>query len=239
MGRAKIRAAGFALAVLATAAGCGGSTSDSSTSNGVVGGDASADATGNVDSGTSDSAAGDAGASDAAGNDASDASPFDGGGRVPVNHRPDDSQCQKPAATGNCTLQQASCTQDSQCTSGTNGRCVQTMGGALTCLCTYDTCVHDSDCPAGKLCACHGSAYTGGTGNTCIDGNCRVDADCGAGKYCSPSHGTSGCGGVTGYYCHTAQDQCIDDADCGGGVNVCAWSASSNRWTCQQEQLCP
>lgn len=230
----KIFAVPIFCVLAAAACGCGGSTAGGSSGNGVTSGDASIDASAQGDSGV-----GESGAVDSAASDASDATTFDGGGRVPINHRADDSQCGKPAPAGDCTLQQASCTQDGQCTSGTNGRCIQTMGGALTCLCTYDTCAHDSDCPTGKLCVCHGSAYTGGAGNTCIEGNCRVDSDCGAGKYCSPSHGTSGCGGVTGYYCHTAQDQCIDDADCGGGVNVCAWSIANSRWTCQQEQLCP
>jgi hypothetical protein len=165
----------------------------------------------------------------------------DSGGGVPIYHRPNGSQCLQPAPAGDCQLPQGfQCTNDSQCTQGTNGRCIETSGGALTCLCTYDTCMQDTDCQPGQLCVCHGSGFTGGAGNTCMTGNCRVDSDCGPNGYCSPSHGTSGCGGVTGYYCHTAADTCTNDSDCSGaGIEVCAWSGTSNRWECQQELLCP
>jgi hypothetical protein len=128
--------------------------------------------------------------------------------------------------------------QDSMCTSGSNGRCIETTGGALTCFCSYDQCAKDADCPAGQLCVCHGSAFTFGGGNTCLMSNCRIDSDCGANGYCSPSHGTNGCGGVTGYYCRTAHDLCVEDSDC-GSAKVCAWSDANSRWECQQELLCP
>jgi hypothetical protein len=163
----------------------------------------------------------------------------DAGVIAPRNHRPDDSQCRAVRAPGNCQLMQAMCLEDSMCTSGSDGRCVETAGGALTCLCTYDACTKDTDCPAGQLCVCHDSAFTSGMGNTCLMGNCRVDSDCGPNGFCSPSHGTSGCGGVTGYFCHTASDRCADDADCGGGAKVCAWSSMDARWECQPELLCP
>jgi hypothetical protein len=131
------------------------------------------------------------------------------------------------------------CEMDSQCTSGTNGRCIQAVGPIEDCECTYDSCVHDTDCPTGDTCACHGSPYTYGEGNTCVQGNCRVDSDCGPGGYCSPSYDTMSCGGLLGYYCHTANDQCIDDTDCGSANsdNVCVYSGSE--WQCGMEQLCP
>jgi hypothetical protein len=132
------------------------------------------------------------------------------------------------------------CSKDSQCTDGgVNGRCIQSNGGAASCSCTYDKCLHDTDCKTGDLCVCHGSGYSDGEGNTCTPGNCRVDSDCGTGGFCSPSHGTSGCGGVTGYYCHTAKDTCTDDSDCGGSsIDICAWSAKQGRWTCQMFLPC-
>jgi hypothetical protein len=200
----------------------------------------------------------DGGAADGGGSDGSVAdgsAPVDAGypeggyyeagdsGRVPTYHRPDDSQCSQPAAAGDCMISGGAtpCGSDSQCTSGTNGRCVESSGGAITCLCTYDTCRGDTDCPTGDLCACHGSPYTGHDGNTCIAGNCRVDSDCGSGGYCSPSHGTTGCGGLSGYYCHTAADTCLDDTDCTGasGDDVCAWSANDVHWECEPQELCP
>jgi hypothetical protein len=78
----------------------------------------------------------------------------------------------------------------------------------------------------------------GGAGNTCVTGNCRVDADCGPGGYCSPSSNPTGCGGLAGYYCHTLADQCIDDGDCTGSLQVCAYSTSAGLWQCQQQVLC-
>ncbi len=163
-------------------------------------------------------------------------------GRVPKYHRSDDSACASTPAAGSCSLQPgfAQCTMDSQCTMGTNGRCIQSMGGALTCFCTYDSCTKDSDCANGQLCACHGNPYGGGAGNSCISGNCRTDADC-PGSFCSPSASTMGCGGLGGYYCHTPGDQCTDDSDCPtqNGPQFCAFSSTNSRWQCAPELLCP
>jgi hypothetical protein len=125
------------------------------------------------------------------------------------------------------------CSKDGDCTAGTNGRCVEGTGGPIYCLCTYDACMHDTDCAAGQACACHGSTYTFGAGNTCIQGNCRVDSDCGPGNYCSPSFDPASCGSLLGYFCHTPSDQCLDDSDCGDFVaQVCAYSATSSSWQC-------
>jgi hypothetical protein len=158
---------------------------------------------------------------------------------VPLNHRPNDDQCLQPAAPGNCQGGQGGqqCNSDTQCTSGADGRCVESGGGVLFCSCTYDTCADDAACPTGQTCACHGSPYVGGQGNTCVPGNCRVDSDCGAGGYCSPAFSNMGCGGLAGYYCHTPQDQCVNDTDCGGGY-ACGYSTSAAHWVCQQELLC-
>ena len=97
----------------------------------------------------------------------------------------------------------------------------------------------DAECGAGNLCACHGSPYVSG-GNGCIAGNCRVDADCDGGNgYCSPS--SEGCGGLSGYFCHTRQDGCLDDSDCPSGTNgpqQCSWSSGDNHWKCVPELLC-
>jgi len=175
---------------------------------------------------------------------------------VPLNHRPNDSQCATVPDAGDCQFPGdegiGSCgTQsgsgsgigpggdtDTQCTMGMNGRCIPLIGPA-GCSCTYDTCTGDSDCMAGQLCACHGGAYAEGQGNTCMPGNCRVDSDCGTNGYCSPTAG-GGCGGVSGYYCHTPQDQCVNDTDCGGqsGFSSCQWSSGQDRWTCQTVFAC-
>ncbi len=162
-------------------------------------------------------------------------------GRVPMFHRTSDSACTTVAPAGNCSLGPGigACSMDGDCTTGTNGRCVESIGGARFCRCSYDTCAHDTDCPTGQLCACHGSTYLNG-GNACFPGDCRVDGDCGAGGYCSPSQSTTGCGGLGGYYCHTAADTCIDDGDCtGGGIQMCAYSTTSHHWECSARLLCP
>ncbi len=133
------------------------------------------------------------------------------------------------------------CTKDTDCTMGNDGRCITNNGGALTCFCTYDTCVHDGDCMQGQTCGCHGSPYTYDHGNTCVPGNCRVDSDCGPNGYCSPSYDTSQCGGLAGYWCHTASDQCIDDTDCpqNMGPPVCVYSTANMRGQCDYQRLCP
>jgi hypothetical protein len=176
------------------------------------------------------------------GPDASDV--VDGGvpaeaGRVPLNHRADDSPCSLPAPAGNCTLGGA-CRNDSMCLAGIGGRCTMTMSGAVTCRCTYDACARDSECPTGETCACHGTALTLGNGSTCVAGDCRVDSDCGAGGYCSPSPIGTSCGGIAGYYCHTDHDTCIDDTDCGssGMPQVCAYSVTAGNWQCIVEHFC-
>jgi len=123
---------------------------------------------------------------------------------------------------------------------GANARCIPFNGGPAGCQCTYDACFHDNDC-TGDTCACHGAPYMGGGGNRCVPGNCHIDSDCGPGGYCSPTYGTQNCGELSGYYCHTPADLCIDDSDCNGGSigpQVCAYSTTSGRWECQQQLLC-
>jgi hypothetical protein len=163
-------------------------------------------------------------------------------GRVPMNHRSDDSACAAAPPPGTCTLMGgfAECTSDGQCTMGTNGRCIQSTSGALTCRCAYDTCSGDTACATGQVCACHGAPYTNGAGNTCLHGNCRVDSDC-PGSWCSPSASTTSCGGLDGYWCHTAGDLCTNDGDCPtqNGPQLCAFSTSHQRWECAPELLCP
>jgi hypothetical protein len=170
-----------------------------------------------------------------------------GAGRVPLNHRPSDAQCATSAPAGNCSVPvnsfgDAGCLNDNDCTAGTNGRCLNGHGGPAICSCTADTCIQDSACAGGQTCACHGSPYTFGQGNTCTQGNCRVDADCGQGGYCSPSVSATSCGVLVGYYCHTGADLCTDDGDCGSqSGQVCVRSSAPSRWECQTQSYfdCP
>ena len=163
-------------------------------------------------------------------------------GRVPMNHRADNSQCLTAPGPGTCAangIPGQMCAMDSQCTAGTNGRCENFGGGPAGCFCSYDTCTQDSTCTMGGPCARHGSAYLNG-GNTCTAGNCHVDSDCGTGGYCSPSQSSSqGCGGLAGYYCHTPNDTCTDDSDCGANFTMaCMYNTTLGRWQCGQRLLC-
>jgi hypothetical protein len=170
---------------------------------------------------------------------------------VPAKHRASALQCSQSAPVGTCACNgtcaaatdafQRTCSTDNDCTdAGTNGRCAQALGPA-TCGCTSDTCNGDDDCATGQTCACHGSPYTFGSGNTCVPGNCRVDADCGAGGYCSPTpalpcnvDGRAPFCQAVGYYCHTTRDQCVDDSDCQGvGFPGCLFDPSVGYWRCQ------
>jgi len=161
---------------------------------------------------------------------------------VPVNHRPSDAQCMTTAPAGDCSFNNpgASCHSDADCSeAGPNGRCV-VPNGPPTCFCTSDSCAGDTACMMGQTCACHGSAYAAGLGNTCMPGDCRVDADCGAGGYCSPSAATNTCGTLSGYYCHTPKDQCTNDSDCATSQQgtMCIYSPGTGSWSCQQSGLC-
>jgi hypothetical protein len=179
-------------------------------------------------------------------------SAFDASG-IPLQHRPSDAACTQPPPAAGCPFPGGTCTTDADCTSdaATNGRCIEPS--INSCTCTYDACAGDADCPTGQTCACHGAPYLGSAGNGCLPGNCRVDTDCEAGKgYCSPSPsaqcGTGTGPGLVGYYCHTAKDLCINDADCPVLRNpsdpndvtsqTCSYSAPAGRWQCQPAPIC-
>jgi hypothetical protein len=110
--------------------------------------------------------------------------------------------------------------------------------------CTYDACFTDSDCPAPAgpasgpvVCACENGFRS--DNNVCIQGNCQVDADCDAKglHWCSPTLGS--CGNYTGfqgYYCHTPEDQCLDDADCSANGGYCAYEPTVGHWACSTQQ---
>jgi hypothetical protein len=125
------------------------------------------------------------------------------------------------------------CHAHADCTAGQNGRC--SGNGHDGWHCTYDQCFADADCSgtaASSVCACEGGFRS--DNNVCLrDGNCRTDADCGSGGYCSPSLGS--CGNyakAVGYFCHTPQDECVNDSDCGGGPWYCAYSPLVGHWKC-------
>ncbi|HSZ82865.1 MAG TPA: hypothetical protein VLA14_11315 [Polyangia bacterium] len=172
-------------------------------------------------------------------------------GRVPAKHRASAAACSTDRPAGVCAVAVAAgtsaptpaCTKDSDCTAGSNGRCLE-LGRVAACSCSYDMCTTDADCAqTGGPCACRPDAQgvvapTTTSSNTCLAGDCRVDADCGAGGYCSPSLGSCGnYSGVTGYYCHTATDACVDDADCAAqGAGDCRYNPTKKAWDCETTQ---
>jgi hypothetical protein len=161
--------------------------------------------------------------------------------RVPTDHRAaplpacSHSRAASPTSPdGTCATADAGicpgsqCSQDSQCLSGTNGRCLQS-GPIPGLACDYDTCFSDSDCALGSVCQCRGPS-DGLNANYCTkQSNCQVDADCGVNGYCSPSQAHEWC--RTFYACHTPDDQCLNDSDCPAGTH-CDYDEAAKHWVC-------
>lgn len=188
------------------------------------------------DAGTRDSGSLDAGETDG-GN-------TDGGptGRVPVEHRGAAVECDHARGPGNAdsTIAGAECTLDADCTTGNNGRCIVSFGGARTNYCSYDACFLDSECGASEVCRCRESATDA---NQCVAGNCVLDGDCGAGGYCSPSRTFDRINlPASAYWCHTSTDECVDDADCAvdaGPDTRCVWYPDRSHWACSSMGFFP
>lgn len=179
--------------------------------------------------------------------------PPDLAGRAPKYHRPTVSTCPTTrAAVDACKGGMLApdggtfgnqCLLDGDCTTGpgTNGRCVGRRSG---CACSYDACVSDGDCGAGKACDCRDAAYpelSATRPNQCVAANCGVDSDCAGGHgYCSPTLDPT-CttyAGITGWYCHTTADECLDDSDCthppspGPSAGFCVYKPEVGHWAC-------
>lgn len=166
-----------------------------------------------------------------------------GAGPVPANHRATAAACtaeRPPGDLGGGT--DGDCTTDAECAAGDNGRCVANLGEPA--FCSYDECAVDDDCGAGSVCECRNPAAH--DANVCVHGNCRLDADCGEDGYCSPSavtlspFCTEGVAiGSVGYFCHTAADECTDDADCpaSGTFPSCFFNVDKLHFACF-EVLC-
>jgi hypothetical protein len=160
-------------------------------------------------------------------------------GRVPADHRTTISTCApRVGTTALCPSSQASsqCATDPDCVEGgPNGRCVpgiRDTGGAsdAACRCVYDRCASDDNCRGQGPCQCTALEV----GNSCLTGNCAVDADCGVGGFCSPV--ADPCTGiVSGYWCHTPRDTCVDNTDCAG---QCTYVATDARWECVTPPPC-
>jgi len=149
--------------------------------------------------------------------------------RVPSSHRALPESCSTERVAGDPQRgPRSKCTSDTHCRRGKNGRCgPQSYEGRYPDVCYYDECYVDDDCAAGMTCACGSGSATGP--HRCVPSNCRTDSDCDpSAPFCSPK---LGCSGVTGWYCHTAQDECLDDADCKQGYpSKCEFAGT--RWVC-------
>ena len=158
---------------------------------------------------------------------------------APLNHRASAAPCAAPRPPSDTGDGSGKCIKDVECTQGLNGRCVAYPGQPHAC--SYDACTADADCGSASVCDCRNPARF--NANACFHGNCQIDADCGAGGYCSPSGVTVGpdCAfgveqGSYGFFCHTAADECVNDADCPGpmGQPACLFQVAKARWACQQ-----
>ena len=145
----------------------------------------------------------------------------------PAVHRSAPVECDDARPAGVPTGSPDDCAADQDCTAGRNGRCLTNRDYNF---CTYDECVSDGDCGADSVCECGGGFA--GDHNVCLPGNCATDADCGS-DYCSPSFGSCGFyDGTVGYFCHTKDDECVDDADCDmDRSEYCAFDQGSGHWS--------
>lgn len=191
-----------------------------------------------------------------------------GGGviHVPQQHRSVSDSC--PAERGSIGPVDATqcadtsgmaCKSDADCTAGRNGRCLMNGGRCLT-YCSYDDCLADTDCPEMQPCFCR-SGHADTVKNYCLSGsNCRTDTDCRECGFCSLSvvradleclRGDTLDGGrsetscrcaslvSSAYRCHTSNDECADDNECGDGSTYpglagtyCAYTEGTMRWEC-------
>ena len=142
--------------------------------------------------------------------------------RAPKFHRACPASC-----SPNFTSARDTCTVDADCTDAhrcSNGQC------------TFDECLAPADCKGGKICTCATANPTWGA-NVCSPARCHSDSDCGSGGFCSPSPDST-CVSLSArtWRCHTANDSCLDDSDCAGGV--CLFAQETGAWTCAVASHC-
>lgn len=132
----------------------------------------------------------------------------------------------------------AACPEDQldDCDCAEGEVCGQNIYGYTHCEC-YAPCATDADCGADEVCFCasrppssHSIMYI----NTCLPSECDGPDDCG-GERCGVALDV--CRGAASQRCHTPDDTCGDDGDCGGGEQ-CTYDEAEARWTCQEEASC-
>ena len=228
----KLVTIGVVALVLGSVVACSGGLAEPGNSSGSSGASSSG-SSGASSSGSSGTTSGSSGTTSGSSGTTSSG----GGGRIPEKHRAVAAACTgertNPEPTGATGGQ---CTKHADCTQGRNGRCVFGRGGTM---CTYDQCANDGECKAG---VCNCDSGTGGT-DVCLEtSGCKIDTDCGQGGFCSPSQGDCGnYGGVVGYFCHQANDECVDDADCNTGApgasgGSCRFNKMVGHWRCETSE---
>ena len=92
-------------------------------------------------------------------------------GRVPRRPRASAMTCPSVRPPSSCeggSIPGGTCTADSDCTTGTNGRCVGNSHDG--CRCNYDVCTNDSECMAGGPCECRLASRGAAGSEKAIDG---------------------------------------------------------------------
>jgi hypothetical protein len=149
--------------------------------------------------------------------------------RPATNHRPSETTCAPTPVPAEPQIPDGGissfdqCARNEDCNQKPNGRCIVAASSARA-TCFYDQCMGDRDCMPSQVCGCTPQTTPV---NICIQAECYIDADCGASGYCSPS---IACGGVVGYYCHVAADECVNDPDCTGVP--CSYDIGAAHWAC-------
>ncbi len=165
-------------------------------------------------------------------------------GHVPSEHRATPVSCSHvrapsltlPSSTcsgsGGSVCPNDECNQDSDCADGAqgeSGRCVPRGRSPVGLTCSYDKCFDDSDCANNAVCLCRDPSDGVGANYCAPPGTCRVDSDCSENDYCSPSQAHEWCGPF--YACHTPNDECVNDEDCGTNTH-CDFDVNSMHWVC-------
>ncbi|GAB4293749.1 MAG: hypothetical protein Kow0090_08220 [Myxococcota bacterium] len=106
------------------------------------------------------------------------------------------------------------CTKHEDCKDGENGRCIS-QPDTGTCMCIYDRCLSDKDCPNGGVCACAG--LVGWLKNhRCVYAQCRTSSDCRKGERCQIAESCvrlPECQNLS-FYCSKERDECTSNEDC-------------------------
>jgi hypothetical protein len=130
-----------------------------------------------------------------------------------------------------------SCTRDSDCTAKPYGTCGLGGGHFATCECSYG-CVADSDCAAGEICEC-GDPVGRCLAATCLsDSACPKGSLCAS----APTSwgGCSWDPLVPSYICQSPNDTCLTDKQCATSAPACAYDGDAGARQCRPGQLaCP